>query len=104
MIRSSHEEPVREIAQGMLLDTQFQYFIPEVDAESSPATTDVHVSSPPYDVHFEKMDLSYPDDAVRTSAHPSKYQSPLLPERHTNTSYYRRRRNQLDKVDEGEYR
>ena len=67
MIRSSHEESVREIAQGMLLGTQFQYFIPEVAAESTSATADVHVSSPPYNVHLEKMDLSYPGDVAGTS-------------------------------------
>ena len=67
MIQSSHKEPVREIVQGMLLGTQFQHFIPEVAAESSPATAYVHVSSPPYDVHLEEIDLSYPGDVARTS-------------------------------------
>ena len=111
MIRSSHEESVREIAHGMLLGTQFQHFILEVAAESSPATANVHVSSPPYDVHLKEMDLSYPSDVAGTSqagpSQPSKYQSPPLPERHTNTSYYRRRRrrpDQLDRVDEGDDR
>ena len=102
---------MREIAQGMLLGTQFQYFILEVAAESSPATADVHVSSPPYDVHLEEMDLSYPGGVARTlqagPSQPSKYQSPPLTERHTNASYYRRRRRrptQLDRVDEGDDR
>ena len=96
VIHSSHEEPVREIAQGMLLGTQFQHFIPEVAAKSSPATADLHVSSPTHDVHLEEMDLLYPDDVAGTSqAGPSQQITVLVPsllELHTNTSYYRRRR------------
>ena len=38
VIRSSQEDPVQEIAQGMLLDMQFQHFIPEVAAEASPTS------------------------------------------------------------------
>ena len=77
VIRSSHAEPVRKIAQGMLLGTQFQLFIPEVAEEASPTTGDVHVSSPPHDVHLEETDLSYPGDVVGISqagpSQPSKY-------------------------------
>ena len=65
-MRYNHEEPVREIAQSMLVGTQFQHFIPEVAAESSPATADTHVSSPAYDYHLEEMDLSYPVDVAGT--------------------------------------
>ncbi|XP_057544356.1 uncharacterized protein LOC130823658 [Amaranthus tricolor] len=43
VIRSSHEEPVREIAQGMLLGTQFQYFTSKIATKSSLTTVDVHV-------------------------------------------------------------
>ena len=67
MMRYSHEEPVREIAQGMLIDTQFQHFILEVAAEASPASADAHFSSPAYDYHLEEMDLSYPVDVAGTS-------------------------------------
>ena len=102
---------MREIAQGMLVGTQFQHFIPEVAAESSPATADARVSSPAYDFHLEEIDLSYPVGVARTSqagpSQPSQYQSPPLPERHTNTSYYHRRcrrPTQLDRVDEGDER
>ena len=66
-MRYSHKEPVREIAQGMLVSTQFQHFIPEVAAESSPATTHMHVSSPAYDYHLDDIDLSYPVDVAETS-------------------------------------
>ena len=111
MIRSSHKELMKEIAQGMLLGTQLQYFLPEVAAESSPATIDVHVSSPPYNVHLEEIDLSYPGDVAGILqaglSKPSKYQSPPLPERHTNASYYRRRHRRpthLDRADEGDDR
>ena len=93
VMRYSQEEPVREIAHGMLVGSQFQHFIPEVAAESSPTTAHSHVSSPAYDYHLEEMDHSYPVDAAGTSqAGPSQYQSPPLPERHPNASYYRRRR------------
>ncbi|XP_057519959.1 uncharacterized protein LOC130800448 [Amaranthus tricolor] len=108
VMRYSHEEPVREIAQGMLVGTQFQHFIPEVAAESSLATTHMHVSSPAYDYHLEEMDLSYPVDVTGTSqAAPSQYQSPPLPERHPNAFYYckrHRRPTQLDRVDKGRER
>ena len=67
MVQSSHEELVREIAQGMLLGKQFQHLIPKVVAESSSATAYVHVSSPPCDVHLEEMDLSYLGDVAGTS-------------------------------------
>ena len=110
-MRYSHEEPVREIAQGMLVGTQFQHFIPEVAVESSLATADAHVSSPAYDYYLEEMDLSYPVDVVGTlqagPSQPSQYQSPPLPEQHPNASYYRmrcRRPTQLDRVDEGHER
>ena len=76
-MRYSHKEPMREIAQDMLVNTQFQHFIPEVAAESSPATTDAHVSSPAYDYHLEEIDLSYPVDVAGTSqagpSQPSQY-------------------------------
>ena len=105
MMRYSHEELVREIAHGMLVGSQFQHFILEVAAESSTTTAHTHVSSLAYDYHLEEMDHSYPVDAAGTSqTGPSQYQSPSLPERHLNASYYRRRRRrptQLDKVDEG---
>ncbi len=99
VIRTTHKEPVREIAQGMLLGTQFQHFIPEVAAGSS---------SPAREDHLEEMDLPYlADDAGPSQptqpSQSSQYQSPPLPERHTNASYYRRRRRrptQLDRVDE----
>ena len=111
MMRYSHEEPVREIVQDMLVGTQFQHFIPEVAAESSPATADVHVSSSAYDSYLEEMDLSYPVDLRGTSQaepfQPSQYQSSPLSERHTNASYYCRRRRrpiQLDRVDKGDER
>ena len=107
MMPYSREEPVREIPQGMLVGTQFQHFILEVDAESSTATTHTHVSSSAY----EEMDLSYPVDVAWTSQagplQPSQYQSPPLPERHSNASYYCRkcrRPTQLDRVDEGHER
>ena len=59
MIRSSQEEPVREIAQGILLGTQFQHFIPEVAAPET--FGDVQRESPPHaDVHLEEVDLTYP--------------------------------------------
>ena len=67
MMRYNHEKPVREIAQGMLVGTQFQNFIPEVAAESSSAIADAHVSSPAYDYHLEEIDLSYPVDVAETS-------------------------------------
>ena len=60
VIQSSHEQPIQEIAQGMLLDTQFQHFIPEVAEKASPAAGEVQLSSPPQDVHLEQVDLSYP--------------------------------------------
>ena len=111
MMRYSHEEPVREIAHSMLVGSQFQHFIPEVAAESSPTTADTHVSSPAYDYHLEEMEHSYPvDDAGTSQVGPSQlsqYQSPPLPKRHSNGFYYRRRRRrptQLDKVDEGRER
>ncbi|XP_057537628.1 uncharacterized protein LOC130815247 [Amaranthus tricolor] len=67
VMRYSHEEPVREIAHGMLVGSQFQHFIPEVAAESSPTTAHTHVSSPTYDYHLEEMDHSYPVDVAGTS-------------------------------------
>ena len=104
MIQSSHEQPVREITQGMLLGTQFQHFIPEVAEEASPAADEVQVLSPPQDIHLEEVDLSYPEHGSGTlQARPSQYQSPPLPERHKNASYYRRRRkrpSQLERVQE----
>ncbi|XP_057532807.1 uncharacterized protein LOC130810684 [Amaranthus tricolor] len=106
VMRYSHEEPVREIAQGMLVGTQFQHFISEVTMESTPAIADVHVSSHAYDYHMEEIDLSYPVDVAGTlqarPLQPSQYESANLPERHSNASYYRRRRRrltQLNKVD-----
>ena len=99
------------VPKGMLLEMQFEHFITEVAAESSLATADVHVSSPPYDVHLEEMDLSYPGDVAGNSqdgpSQPSQYQFPPLPERHVNASYYLRRRRrptQLDRVEEGDKR
>ena len=110
-MRYSQEEPVREIAHGMLFGSQFQHFIPEVAAQHSPTTSHTHMAcSPSYDYHLEEMDHSYPVDAAGTSqagpSQPSQYQSPPLPERHANASFYRRRRRrptQLDKVDEGSW-
>ena len=84
VMRHDHEKSVREIAQGMLVGTQFQHFIPEVVAKSSLATAHTHVSSPAYDYHLEKMDLSCPVDVAGTShagpSQPSQYQSPSLPD------------------------
>ena len=111
VMRYSHEEPVREIAHGMLVGSQFQHFIPEVAAESSTTTAHTHVSSPAYDYHLEEIDQSYPVDVAGTSqagpSQPSQYLSPPLPERHPNVSYYcrrHRRPTQLDRVDEGRER
>ncbi|XP_057537164.1 serine/threonine-protein phosphatase 7 long form homolog [Amaranthus tricolor] len=109
MIRYSQEEPVREIAHGMLVGSQFQHFIPEVAAQHSPTISHTHMAcSPSYDYHLEEIDHSYPVDAAGTSqagpSQPSQYQSPPLLERHANASFYRRRRRrptQLDRVDEG---
>ena len=104
VIRSTQEEPVREIAQGILLGTQFQHFIPEVAVPDS--TMYEQGSSPHYsDVHLEEVDLTCPDYGVGSSqgAGSSQYQSPPLPERHATASYYRRRRrkpSQLDRVQE----
>ena len=63
----------------MLLGTQFQHFISEVVAESSPATAYVHVSSPPYNVHLEEMDLSYPGDIAGPRSHLSHQNTSLFP-------------------------
>ena len=65
MISSSTEEPVRKIAQGIPLGTQFQHFIPEV---VEPKTTrDVQRSSPPHDdVHLEEVDLTYRQDGAES--------------------------------------
>ncbi|XP_057529988.1 uncharacterized protein LOC130808544 [Amaranthus tricolor] len=111
VMRYRHKEPVREIAHGMLVGSQFQHFTLEVAVESSPTTTHTHVSSSAYDYHLEEMDHSYPVDVAGTSqAGPlqlSQYQSPPLPEQHPNASYYSRRRRkptQLDRVDEGRER
>ncbi|XP_057541456.1 uncharacterized protein LOC130820198 [Amaranthus tricolor] len=111
VIRYSHKDPVREIAHGMLVGSQFQHFIPEVAAESLPTTAHTHVSSPSYDYHLEEIDLSYPLDVAGTSqagpSQPSQYQSPPLPKRHPSASYYRRRRRrptQLDRLDKGRER
>ena len=99
VIRTTHEEPVREIAQGVLLGTQFQHFIPEVPSESSTPNVDVHNASPSHDVHLEEMDLTYPVDVAGPSQ-ASQYQSPPVSELR---AYRRRRRRptQLDTVDEG---
>ena len=56
MISSTHEEPVRVIAQGILIGTQFQYFILEV-AEPAQPSIDAQTSSPPPDVHLEEIDV-----------------------------------------------
>ncbi|XP_057532199.1 uncharacterized protein LOC130810238 [Amaranthus tricolor] len=82
VMRYSQEEPVREIAHGMLVGSQFQHFIPEVAAQHSPTISHTHMAcSPSYDYHLEEMDHSYSVDAAGTSR--------------------RRRPTQLDKVDEG---
>ena len=61
MISSSQEEPVREIAQGILLGAQFLHFILEVAALD--ISGDVQRESPPHDdVHLEEIDLTYPQD------------------------------------------
>ncbi|CAO2836184.1 unnamed protein product [Amaranthus hypochondriacus] len=99
VIRTTHEEPVREIAQGVLFGTQFQHFIPEVAAGSS---------SPAREVHLEEMDLSYTADDAGPSqptqpSQSSHYQTPPRPDLNPNDSYYRRRRRrptQLDRIDE----
>ncbi|XP_057517033.1 uncharacterized protein LOC130798166 [Amaranthus tricolor] len=49
VISSSQEEPVRDIAQGILLGTQFQHFIPEVTA---PHTTTYEYGSSPHHPTF----------------------------------------------------
>ena len=99
VIRTTHEEPVREIAQGVLLGTQFQHFIPEVAAgSSSPARAD----------HLEEMDLSYRADDAGPSqptqpSQSSHYQSPSRPNLRPSACYYRRRnrrRPNLDTVEE----
>ncbi|XP_057539301.1 serine/threonine-protein phosphatase 7 long form homolog [Amaranthus tricolor] len=105
VISSSQEEPVWEIAQGILRGTQFQQFIPELTA---PDTTMYECGSSSHhadDVHLEEVDLTCPDYGAGSSqgATSSHYQSPPLPERHATASYYRRRRRkplQLDKVQE----
>ena len=98
VIRTTHEEPVREIAQDVLLGTQFQHFIPEVAAGSS---------STEREAHLEEMDLSYtaidagPSQPTQPSQS-SQYQTPPRPTQATG-SYYRRRPRrptQLDRVDE----
>ncbi|CAO2836089.1 unnamed protein product [Amaranthus hypochondriacus] len=104
VIQSSHEQPVREIANNILHGTQFQHFIPVVAEETSPTTLEVQPSSPAKDIHLQEVDLSYPLHGSGSSqAGSSQYQSPLLPERHTNVSYYRRRRkrpSQSERVQE----
>ena len=104
VISSSQEEPVREIAQGILLVMQFQHFIPEVTAPHS--TMYEYGASPHHaDVHLEEVDLTCPDYGVGSTqgATSSQYQSPPLLERHATTSYCCRRRrkpSQLDRVQE----
>ena len=68
MMRYNQEEPVREIAHGMLVGSQFQHFIPEVAAESSPTTAHTHVSSSAYEYHLKEMDHSYPVDSWAITA------------------------------------
>ena len=100
MISSTHEEPVCEIAQGILLRTQFQHFIPEV-AEPAQPSTDVQRSSPPPGVHLEEIDVTYPHDGAESS----QYQSSPLPDCHMTAYYYRKKRkrhSQLKRVDEGD--
>ena len=66
VISSTQEEPVREIAQGILLGTQFQHFIPEVAVPDT--TMDEQGSSPHHaDVHLEKVDLTRPDYGAGSS-------------------------------------
>ncbi|XP_057523596.1 uncharacterized protein LOC130803497 [Amaranthus tricolor] len=66
VISSSQEEPVREIAQGILRGTQFQHFISEVTA---PHTTIYEYGSSPHhaDVHLEEVDLTCPDYGAGSS-------------------------------------
>ena len=104
VIRSTQEEPVRDIAQGILHGTQFQHFISEV---AVPDTSMYEQGSSPYhdDVHLEEVDLTCPDYGAGSSqgAGSSHYQSPPLSECHAMASYYRRRRrkpSQLDRVQE----
>lgn len=74
--------------------------------EASLAAGEVQVLSPPYDVHLEEVDLTYPEHGSGTSqAGTLQYQSPALPELHTSTSNYRRRCKrplQLDRMEEGD--
>ena len=66
VISSTQEEPVREIAQGILLGTQFQHFIPEVVVPDT--TMDEQGSSPHHaDVHLEEVDLTCPDYGAGSS-------------------------------------
>ncbi|XP_057531444.1 uncharacterized protein LOC130809693 [Amaranthus tricolor] len=66
VISSTQEEPVREIAQGILLRTQFQHFILEVVVPDT--TMDEQGSSPHHaDVHLEEVDLTCPDYGVGSS-------------------------------------
>ncbi|XP_057526211.1 uncharacterized protein LOC130805455 [Amaranthus tricolor] len=73
VMRYSQEEPVREIAHGMLVGSQFQHFIPEVATQHSPTISHTHMSPPLPERH----------------ANASFYRR------------RRRRPTQLDKVDEG---
>ena len=63
VISSIHEEPVREIAQGILLGTRFQHFISEVAKMAHPST-DVQRSPPFPDVHLKEIDVTYPHEGA----------------------------------------
>ena len=66
VISSSQEEPIRDIAQGVLLGTQLQHFIPEVVVPDT--TMDAQRSSPHHaDVYLEEVDLTCPDYGAGSS-------------------------------------
>ena len=102
VIHTSHEVPVREMAQTILRGSQFENFIPDVKEPVTQQIDKEPSTSPP--THLDELDISsYPHNNARSSQDPVvQYQSPPLPERHTTASYYRERRtrpSQLDRVD-----
>ncbi|XP_057527478.1 uncharacterized protein LOC130806423 [Amaranthus tricolor] len=94
VIHSSHEQSVPcSLAHNS--STSFQKLLRRHHRLPTRSTSRI----PPHDAHLEKMDLSYPIDGAGTSQaepyQPSRYQSPPLPDRHTNIFYYRRRYRRL---------
>ena len=86
-------------AQGILLGTQFELFIPEVVEPTQPST-DVQ-SSPPPDIHLEEIDMTYSHEGAGSS----HYKSPTFLDRHIVASYNHKRcnrRSQLERVQEGD--